>query len=180
MTEACRPDEQHPPVPAPASAAGPAGRIFISYAAQDGEIASQLCAAIEAAGVLCWIAPRDVRPGESYAAAIVNAINDSRMLVLVLILSRHAIDSPHVQREVERASSKRRPVLSIRLDGSALPPELEYFLSANQWLDASGGPIGAHCARARRGRARSAPRAWRGCRPRRRPFLRKLIRYRRR
>lgn len=87
----------------------------------------------------CWIAPRDVQPGESYAAAIVNAINNSKMLVLVL--SRHAIDSPHVLREIERASSKRRPVLSIRMDSAALPPDLEYFLSANQWLDASGGPI---------------------------------------
>jgi hypothetical protein len=37
--------------------------------------------------------------------------NSCRMLVLVL--SKSAIDSPHVLREVERASSKRRPVLSI-------------------------------------------------------------------
>ena len=102
-------------------------------------VARSLCAAIETAGIPCWIAPRDVRPGEAYAAAIVNAINDCRMLILVL--SKHAIDSPHVLREVERASSKRRPVLSVRMDGTALPPELEYFLSANQWLDASGGPV---------------------------------------
>jgi adenylate cyclase len=115
------------------------GRVFISYASQDAAVANTLCAAIEAADVPCWIAPRDVRPGESYAAAIVKAINDSRMLLLVL--SRHAIDSPHVLREVERASSKRRPVLSIRMDGSALPPDLEYFLSANQWLDASSGSV---------------------------------------
>jgi hypothetical protein len=139
VTDAPRPDEQHRPVHALATDTGAAGRVFISYASQDGALASQLCAAIEASGVSCWIAPRDVRPGQSYAAAIVNAINDSRMLVL--ILSRHAIDSPHVLREVERASSKRRPVLSIRLDASVLPPELEYFLSANQWLDASGGPV---------------------------------------
>ena len=139
MTDAHRLDEQHRPVPDLATNTGAAGRVFISYASQDGAIASQLCATLEASGVSCWIAPRDVRPGESYAAAIVNAINDSRMLVL--ILSRHAIDSPHVLREVERASSKRRPVLSIRLDGSALPPELEYFLSANQWLDASAGAL---------------------------------------
>jgi hypothetical protein len=35
-----------------------------------------------------------------------------------------------VLREVERASSKQRPVLSIRLDNAELPPALEYFLSA--------------------------------------------------
>jgi TolB-like protein len=113
--------------------------VFISYASQDVAIADKICAALEAAGILCWIAPRDVHAGKSYAAAIVEAINSCRMLLLVL--SHSAIDSPHVLREVERASSKRRPVLSVRMDDVKLPPDLEYFLSANQWLDASGRPI---------------------------------------
>ena len=115
------------------------GRVFISYASQDTAVAQRLCATLEAAGLPCWIAPRDVRAGESYAAAIVQAINSCRMLVLVL--SKSAIESSHVLREVERASSKKRPVLSIRMDATPLPPDLEYFLSANQWLDASGGPV---------------------------------------
>jgi TolB-like protein len=114
-------------------------RVFISYASQDGAKAQKICFALEAAGLACWMAPRDVRAGESYAAAIVNAINSCRLLVLVL--SKGAIDSPHVLREVERATSKGRPVLSIRMDGAELRPELEYFLSANQWLDASAGSI---------------------------------------
>jgi TolB-like protein len=114
-------------------------RVFISYASQDATVAERLCAALEVAGLPCWIAPRDVRAGESYAAAIVQAINSCQMMVLVL--SQGAIDSPHVLREVERASSKRRPVLSVRMDAAKLPPDLEYFLSANQWLDASGRPI---------------------------------------
>jgi TolB-like protein/Tfp pilus assembly protein PilF len=113
--------------------------IFISYASQDIVAANKVCAALEAAGLPCWIAPRDVRPGEPYAAAIVEAINACRLLVLVL--TKNAIDSRHVLREVERASSKNRSVLSIRLDAAELPPELEYFLSANHWLDASGGTL---------------------------------------
>jgi TolB-like protein/Tfp pilus assembly protein PilF len=116
-----------------------AGKVFISYASRDIVVAEELCAALETASLPCWIAPRDVLAGESYAAAIVQAINSCRMLVLVL--SKNAIESPHVLREVERASSKRRPVLSVRMDATGLPPELEYFLSANQWLDASGGQI---------------------------------------
>jgi TolB-like protein len=115
--------------------------LFISYASQDAAVAERLCAALEAAGVRCWIAPRDVRAGESYAAAIVQAISSCRRLVL--LLSRSAVESPHVLREVERASSKKRPILSVRLDDVALPPELEYFLSMNQWLDAAGGRLEA-------------------------------------
>lgn len=116
-----------------------AGKVFISCASRDRAVAEKLCAALEAANLPCWIAPRDVPVGESYAAAIVQAINCCRMLVLVL--SKNAIESPHVLREVERASSKKRRVLSVRMDAAELPPELEYFVSANHWLDASGGPI---------------------------------------
>jgi len=126
-----------PQEPMPVQAAP--GPLFISYASQDGAVAKQMCAAFETAGLPCWIAPRDVRAGESYAASIVQAINSCRMLVL--ILSRNAAESAHVLREVERASSKKRPVLSVRLDNTQLPPDLEYFLSVNQWLDASGGSV---------------------------------------
>jgi len=83
------------------------GRVFVSYASQDAAVAQRVCAALEAAGLPCWIAPRDVRAGESYAAAIVQAINSCWMLILVL--SKGAIESSHVLREVERASSKKRP-----------------------------------------------------------------------
>jgi len=125
--------------PHAAANSGPAGRVFISYASHDVAVANRICAALEAAGLPCWMAPRDVRAGEPYAAAIVEAINACRMVVLVLTQS--AIDSPHVLREVERASSKKRSVLSIHLDGAKLPAELEYFLSANHWLEAADGRI---------------------------------------
>ena len=117
----------------------PGGRVFISYASQDAGVATQLCAALESAGIACWIAPRDVQPGQPYAAAIVHALNDCR--ALVLLVSRHSVASPHVHREVERASSKKRTVYSVRLDAAELPAELEYFLSANQWLDTAGRSI---------------------------------------
>jgi hypothetical protein len=61
---------------------------------------------LEGHGVKCWIAPRDVVPGALYADEIVRAINEAR--VVVLILSEQAVASPHVGKEIERASSKRR------------------------------------------------------------------------
>ena len=112
--------------------------VFLSYASQDAAVANALCGTLEQAGIPCWLAPRDVRPGDFYADAIVQAI--TRCRVLLLVLSQAAIDSPHVLREVERASSKRRPIITFRIDTAPLPPGLEYFLSASQWLDASGAP----------------------------------------
>jgi len=113
--------------------------VFLSYASPDQAIADAACAALEAAGVACWIAHRDVTPGESYAEAIVNAINSSRLVVL--ILTERSVDSPHVFREIERACSKRRGLVTFRVDDSALTPGLEYFLSESHWLDARAAGV---------------------------------------
>jgi adenylate cyclase len=115
--------------------------VFLSYASEDASVADAVCGALERAGVDCWIAPRDVVPGEFYADAIVRAIDASN--VLVLILSRSAASSPHVVREVERAASKRHPVVSFRIDLAPMPPALEYFLNTSHWLDTSAVGVAA-------------------------------------
>src|SRR5688572_29160930 len=89
-------------------------QAFISYASADNSVANAVCRALERAGIKCWIAPRDVTPGELYAANIVHAIDATG--VVVLVLSQHAAESAHVLREVERASSKRHPVVTFRID----------------------------------------------------------------
>jgi TolB-like protein/tetratricopeptide (TPR) repeat protein len=111
-------------------------RVFISYASADAPVANRVCEYLESHGVACWIAPRNVRPGEVYADAIVTAINACRSLVVVI--SEKSVLSGHVFREVERAGSKNRPIISLRVELVPLPPALEYFLSASHWLDADG------------------------------------------
>ncbi len=122
---------------APGAVRGRSGthKVFISYASSDRAVADSVCAALERAGVRCWIAPRDVTPGEFYSEAIVHAIDSTT--VVVLVLSQNAAVSQHVLREVERASSKRHPVVSFRIDLAPIPAALEYFLNTSQWLDAS-------------------------------------------
>ncbi len=110
------------------------GDVFISYASQDKPTADAVCAALESAGVVCWIAPRNVTPGEFYAESIVHAIDSAR--VVVVVLSQNAAASQHVLREVERASSKRLPLVAFRTDAAPLPAGLGYFLNSSQWLDA--------------------------------------------
>ena len=109
--------------------------VFLSYASQDSAVALKVCEALEHAGMTCWIAPRDVTPGAFYADEIVHAIDAAK--ALVLILSQNAAASPHVLREVERATSKRHPLVSLRIDHVPLSPSLEYFLNTSHWLDAS-------------------------------------------
>jgi TolB-like protein/Tfp pilus assembly protein PilF len=107
--------------------------VFVSYASQDAAVANSLVEALEQQAIKCWIAPRDVKPGAQYADAIVRAINESKTLVLVL--SQSSVGSSHVGKEVERASSKHKQIIALKVDAAALTPALEYFLSESQWID---------------------------------------------
>src|SRR5271163_878436 len=119
--------------PSGASVAATSRLVFISYASADAAIAQKVCAALEAAGILCWIAPRDVVPGTLYADGIVGALDESK--ILVLILSKDAVASAHVGRELERATSKRHPIIALRLDTAPLNRAFEYFLNQSQWIE---------------------------------------------
>jgi hypothetical protein len=92
--------------------------VFLSYASQDAEIANTVCRELESRGIPCWIAPRDVAPGALYADAIVRAINEAK--VLLIVLSQSAVASSHVGREIERAASKRKPIIALRVDTEIL------------------------------------------------------------
>jgi TolB-like protein/tetratricopeptide (TPR) repeat protein len=117
--------------------AATSARVFISYASHDAEKAEKVCSALEAAGFHCWIAPRDVVPGTLYADGIVGAIDESG--ILVLILSKEAVASAHVGKELERATSKRHPIIALRLDTSPLNRAFEYFLNESQWIEVGAG-----------------------------------------
>jgi TolB-like protein/predicted Zn-dependent protease len=119
--------------------------VFISYASPDAAVADAVVAALEHAGLPCWIAPRNVVPGSLYADEIVGAIDDAR--VVVLILSEHAIASAHVGKEIERASSKRRRIIALHTDSAPLTRSFEYFLSESQWIDLAPGDAAAATAK---------------------------------
>jgi TolB-like protein/Tfp pilus assembly protein PilF len=119
--------------PLRSAVAGSSRSVFVSYASQDAAIAQNVCAALESAGFPCWIAPRDVVPGTQYADGIVHAIDDSS--ILVLIVSKEALASAHVGRELERAASKRHPVVALRIDTAPLTAAFEYFLNQSQWIE---------------------------------------------
>ncbi len=122
-----------------------AHQAFISYGHQDKLVADAACARLEARGVRCWIAPRDVLPGQSYGEAISNAIRQCR--VLVLVFSNHANLSEHVSKEVERAVSNGVPVVPLRIEDVMPTGALDYFIGSVHWLDALTPPLDGHLAR---------------------------------
>jgi TIR domain-containing protein len=119
--------------------------VFISYSTNDKVTADAACARLEAAGIRCWIAPRDITPGKQWGEAIIDAINQCR--AIVLIFSESANRSPQIHREVERAVNKGLPVLPMRIENIEPDRSLEYFIGAVHWLDAMTPPLEAHLRR---------------------------------
>jgi TIR domain len=118
---------------------------FISYSSRDKATADAACAALEASGIRCWIAPRDITPGAEWGEAIIDAINGSR--AFLLIFSANANDSPQIRREVERAVAKGIPIIPLRIEEIAPTRSLEYFIGTVHWLDALTPPLEGHLRR---------------------------------
>jgi serine/threonine protein kinase/tetratricopeptide (TPR) repeat protein len=81
------------------------------------------------------MAPRNVDPGVPYAGQIIQGLRESK--AVVLLFSDHANRSANVLREIEFATNQHLPVLSIRLDASAMSDDLAYYLRVVHWHDVS-------------------------------------------
>jgi len=138
--------------------------IFVSYSQPDRDSAFALVQTLEARGLSVWIAPRDVSPSGDWAAEIIEAISGAQLMLLVF--SGSSNDSDQVRREVERAVHKRLRILPFRIEDVLPSKSLEYFLSAQHWMDAFPPPLQPHVDRlceyleaALEGRAAHAPSA---------------------
>ena len=116
--------------------------VFLSHSHQDKVFADAICHSLEAHGIRCWVAPRDIRPSEDWAEAIIDALDTAR--VLVLVFSSNSNSSPQVRREVERAVNKGLHILPLRIENVPLSKSLEYFISTQHWLDAIEGKLDFH------------------------------------
>ena len=119
--------------------------VFISHSSKDRKIADAVCARLEEDRLRCWIAPRDIGPGVSWPAAIITALCDCK--VMVLVLSQPSNASPQVFREVERAVHKGVIIIPFRIEDIEPSGGLEYFIGSSHWLDALTPPLQRHLDR---------------------------------
>ncbi len=117
--------------------------VFISYASSDKAIADAVCSQLESIHrIRCWIAPRDVTPGANWAGSIIDALDESKIMVLIFSSSANA--SMQIEREVERAVHKGISIIPLRIENTTPTKTLEYFISAPHWLDALSVPLELH------------------------------------
>ncbi|WP_431969456.1 ATP-binding protein [Nocardia sp. bgisy134] len=119
--------------------------VFVSHSSRDRNLAEAVVHELEAVGVRCWIAPRNIMAGTSYPQAIVEAIRHCE--VMVVVVSDHANESAHVGREVERAAAGNLSLVPFRVADIEPSGVLEYFLSSQHWVHALPPPVEAHIAR---------------------------------
>ena len=117
-------------------------RVFISHSSKDKAIGDEVCRFLEANGISCWIAPRNVTPGKNYGAAIVEAIDECA--VFVLILTSESNKSGQVVREVERAANANAVIIPLRAEAVQPSRDLEFYVSSSHWLDATEKPLAKH------------------------------------
>jgi hypothetical protein len=106
--------------------------VFVSHSHADSSSADLIVKALEERGVSCWIAPRDVPAGGSYAESILDAIESASCFVL--IYSQSSNGSSHVMREVERALKFGVNIVPVRFDDSTPSRSLDYLLATVHWL----------------------------------------------
>ena len=119
--------------------------IFISYSSKNKAIADAVCHKLEERKMKCWMAPRDILPGANYAEELINAIDNSKLFVL--IFSKDSNQSQHVLRECERAVSHGIPIVPFRISDVLPGAALQYFIGPQHWLDAITAPCEAHINR---------------------------------
>ncbi len=119
-----------------------AKRIFISYSSPDVDKANLIREAIEAAGVTCWIAPRDLEAGNQWGGSIVQAIQACEAVVVVF--SEAANRSPQVAREMELSVANRKPLVPIRVANDMPTDDMQYFLGVSHWFNAFAKPLDSY------------------------------------
>ncbi|HEY2709016.1 MAG TPA: toll/interleukin-1 receptor domain-containing protein [Caulobacteraceae bacterium] len=107
--------------------------IFISYATPDQKVANTLCKALEGRGFPCWIASRDIQPGENFQIAIVRAIRAAK--IMLLVFTGNSNNSDEMAKELALASQSKLIVVPLRIDDVKPNDAFSYEFATRQWID---------------------------------------------
>lgn len=112
--------------------------VFISYSSKDQKVVEAMCAYLEQHKVRCFVAYRDIPKGVVWAKAIVEALDESKMMVVVF--SEEFNLSDQVDREIGLASEDKKPILTFRISDAVFKGVKKYYLKNINWIDAFPHP----------------------------------------
>lgn len=120
--------------------------VFISHSSHDNEITFQIVSRLESMNISCWCdrnsLDSDVVQGLDYASAIVEAIDNAS--IFILVLSKDAMASDHVKNEIALAHNHIKDGLIIvpfRIMQEDPESTVRYFLARTNFVDARIPPL---------------------------------------
>jgi TIR domain len=113
----------------------PQPRLFVSHSSVDVELAREVTNSLRGKQIDAWLAADELTVGQNYAEVIYDEIR--RADAVLVLLSRSALESAHVRREVNAAIEQRRVLLPVGLSPGLisspdLPPDWRYWLGVVQ------------------------------------------------
>ena len=87
-------------------------------------------------GLRCWISSRDVAGGENYQEAIVHAIRNAK--IMLLVFTDNANNSDEIKKELVLASRNKLTVIPVRIEDVLPNDALDFELATRQWINFFG------------------------------------------
>lgn len=115
--------------------------VFISYSTSDQTIVNDLSSYIEQHGLRCFVAHRNIPQGLIWSKAISEALNNSRLMLVVF--SKAYNDSRQGDKEIELACKMQMPILTFRLSNDVYSGAKMYYLNNAKSVDATIYPKAA-------------------------------------
>ena len=113
--------------------------VFISYSSKDKNLTNALCHFLEEQKIRCWIAPRDILPGQEYAEAIVQAMQNVK--IFILICSKQSLQSKWVHKETNLAVSYEKIIIPFKIENCDIEGTgMQLYLNDRHWIDAVPKP----------------------------------------
>lgn len=114
--------------------------VFISYSSKNVQYVNQIKEALEDRGVKCWMANTyTISNGEDFRTRIVDSIVKCK--IVLLILSKEAIDSTWVSLEITHALNLNKKIYSLKIDNEPLNELMSFKLGCSQMTDCTKNEI---------------------------------------
>jgi len=106
--------------------------VFVSHSSKDKTIVDAICNVLENNNIRCWIAPRDIRPGKTWASEIGRGIKNSQ--AILLLYSKNANNSEAVSNEIDIAFSNNKTIIPFLIDNTPMNEDFNFYLNRKHWL----------------------------------------------
>ena len=113
---------------------------FISYSAQDEQLAKNLYSATKLAGIETFLAGISINPGSSWTEEIFDHLEKATWVFF--LATKNSISSPAVQQELGASLVKKKTIIPLLIDIN--PGELPGWVGAYQAIDLRSGPDVLH------------------------------------